>query len=171
LRNDLTLTAASDGQKFRLATNRNGICYLYVNSPSVKRLRVNDYFGWAKYGVKPPISTSTIWNKCDMSTGATLVDVGQLLKNKENEMQEKVKEMRKELDAKEKEVSLMRKVVERYEEVESMWEKTMQEKDKQLAMIMERNKEAESKCEKSAQEKEKQLVKLMNALRALLCDV
>ncbi|CAL1372978.1 unnamed protein product [Linum trigynum] len=148
--NDLSLTSSDGGQKFCLVANRNGLCFLYVNSPSVMRLRVNDYFGWAKYGVKPPISTSTIWNKCDLSNGDTLVDIVQLLKNKEKEMQEMVKEKIKQLDEKEKEVSVMRKLVERNKEVESLWQKSMQEKEKQLAM-----------WEKSVQDKDKQLAVLM----------
>ncbi|CAI0407678.1 unnamed protein product [Linum tenue] len=179
--NDLTLTAP-DGQKFCLTANRSGICYLLVNSPSVMRLRVNDYFGWAKYGVKPPISTSTIWTKCDLSSGATLVDVGQLLKNKEKET---VEEKSKELEAKEKEVVVMRKLVERSKEVETLWERSVEEKDNQLAMLMERNEEVESlweksvqekdrqlaMWEKSVQEKDKQLVKLMDAMQALIYEV
>ncbi|CAL1372980.1 unnamed protein product [Linum trigynum] len=182
--NDLTLTAP-DGQKFCLVANRSGLCYLFVNSPSVMRLRINDYFGWAKYGVKPPIRTSTIWTKCDLSSGATLVDVGQLLKNKEKEMDEMVKEKSKELDAKEKEVSVMRKLVERNKEVESLWERSVEEKDNQLAMLMERNEEVESlweksmqdkdrqlaMWEKSVQDKDKQLVKLMDAMQALIYEV
>ncbi|CAI0406928.1 unnamed protein product [Linum tenue] len=145
--NDLTLVGTSDGgQNFCLVANRNGLCFLLVGSPSVKRLRVNDYFGWAKYGVKPPIGTSTIWNRCDLSSGETLVDVGLLLKNKEKEMQGN-------------------------KEVESLWEKSVQEKDKQLAMVVERNKEVESMWEKSSQEKDKRLVKLMDAMQALIYEV
>ncbi|CAL1374006.1 unnamed protein product [Linum trigynum] len=163
LYNDMTL-AASGGQKLYLAANRNGICYLSVNGPYVTRLRVNDYFKWAKYGVKPQISPSTIWNKCDLSSGAILVDIGQLLKNKEKEMQEIVKE-------KEKEVLVMLKMVERNKEVESLWEKTMEDKDKQLAVLVEKNREVESMWEKSAREKDKQLDKLMDAMRALIYEI
>ncbi|CAN1853613.1 hypothetical protein LINPERHAP1_LOCUS41095 [Linum perenne] len=97
--NDLTLTAP-DGQTFHLAVNRQGFCYLFVNSASMKRLRINDYFDWSKYGVKPQmVAIATIWNRCNMGSGVTIVDVGEL-KKAEEELREALNEKRKELEDK-----------------------------------------------------------------------
>ncbi|CAN0879780.1 hypothetical protein LINGRAHAP2_LOCUS13284 [Linum grandiflorum] len=122
--NDLTLTAP-DGQTFHLAVNRQGLCYLFVNSAYVKRLRINDYFNWSKYGVK---RSTTIWNRCEMGSGVTMVDVAELKRAEE--------EMRKELEEKEKEVDVLKQLVERNKEVESMWKRSLEEKDKMLDRVM-----------------------------------
>ncbi|CAN0879781.1 hypothetical protein LINGRAHAP2_LOCUS13285 [Linum grandiflorum] len=81
LANDLTLTAEDGGQTFHLIVNRQGLCFLYVDSPSssssIMRLRVNDYFGWSKYGVNPNGGQAgVVWNRWDMSSGAVLVPAG-----------------------------------------------------------------------------------------------
>ncbi|CAN1176635.1 hypothetical protein LINPERHAP2_LOCUS32643, partial [Linum perenne] len=53
LANNLFITG-KDGQKFHLMVNRQGLCLLDVSGDSgpVKWLRINDRFGWSKYGVK-----------------------------------------------------------------------------------------------------------------------
>ncbi|CAN0879782.1 hypothetical protein LINGRAHAP2_LOCUS13286 [Linum grandiflorum] len=73
LAHDLTLTDGG-GQTFHLIVNRQGLCFLYVDSPSssVMRLRVNDYFGWSKYGVNAG-QAGVVWDRWDMSSGAVLV--------------------------------------------------------------------------------------------------
>ncbi|CAN0879771.1 hypothetical protein LINGRAHAP2_LOCUS13281 [Linum grandiflorum] len=126
--NDLTLTAP-DGQTFHMAVNRQGFCYLFVNSAYVKRLRINDYFNWSKYGVKrSPIISTMIWNRSEMGSGITMVDVAELKRVEE--------EMRKELEEKEKEVDVLKQLVERNKEVESMWKRSLEEKDKMLDRVM-----------------------------------
>ncbi|CAN1853609.1 hypothetical protein LINPERHAP1_LOCUS41095 [Linum perenne] len=141
--NDLTLTAP-DGQTFHLAVNRQGFCYLFVNSASMKRLRINDYFDWSKYGVKPQmVAIATIWNRCNMGSGVTIVDVGELKKAEEE-------------------------LLERNDEMEAMWKKSLEEKDKQMTQLLERSKEVESMLKKSLEDKDEQLNKLMDAMRALV---
>ncbi|CAN1853611.1 hypothetical protein LINPERHAP1_LOCUS41095 [Linum perenne] len=168
--NDLTLTAP-DGQTFHLAVNRQGFCYLFVNSASMKRLRINDYFDWSKYGVKPQmVAIATIWNRCNMGSGVTIVDVGEL-KKAEEELREALNEKRKELEDKVKEVAVMRKLLERNDEMEAMWKKSLEEKDKELSLktqLLERSKEVESMLKKSLEDKDEQLNKLMDAMRALV---
>ncbi|CAN1142340.1 hypothetical protein LINPERPRIM_LOCUS25973 [Linum perenne] len=118
--NDLTLTAP-DGQTFHLAVNRQGFCYLFVNSASIKRLRINDYFDWSKYGVKPQmVANATIWNRCNMGSGVTIVDVGKSKKAEEED----------------KELSLKTQLLERSKEVESMLKKSLEDKDEQLNKLM-----------------------------------
>ncbi|CAN1142338.1 hypothetical protein LINPERPRIM_LOCUS25973 [Linum perenne] len=168
--NDLTLTAP-DGQTFHLAVNRQGFCYLFVNSASIKRLRINDYFDWSKYGVKPQmVANATIWNRCNMGSGVTIVDVGKS-KKAEEELREALNEKRKELEDKVKEVAVMRKLLERNDEMEAMWKKSLEEKDKELSLktqLLERSKEVESMLKKSLEDKDEQLNKLMDAMRALV---
>ncbi|CAI0396487.1 unnamed protein product [Linum tenue] len=115
LAKDLTLVD-ENGQPFHLLVNRQGLCFLRVRSQSIVRLRINDHFGWSKYGVNPQIST--IWSIWDMNNGAVLVappanlgeegiDVDEkkkLLEEKEKLLEEKNKLMEKMLEEKEKEV-------------------------------------------------------------------
>ncbi|CAI0396531.1 unnamed protein product [Linum tenue] len=72
LADDLTITG-SNGQTFHLMVNRRGLCFLEIDNEMgrVKRLRINDHFGWSKYGVRP--ETSTAWSVSDMDNGAVLV--------------------------------------------------------------------------------------------------
>ncbi|CAN1235613.1 hypothetical protein LINPERPRIM_LOCUS4558 [Linum perenne] len=75
LANDLIITG-KDGQKFHLMVNRQGLCLLDVSGDSgpVKWLRINDRFGWSKYGVKVLQGGTVTWSVCDMHNGAVLVD-------------------------------------------------------------------------------------------------
>ncbi|CAN1134418.1 hypothetical protein LINPERPRIM_LOCUS16106 [Linum perenne] len=131
LAKELTLTSP-DGQLFHLAVNRQGYCFLYVNSTTpnnIMRLRINDYFGWSKYGVKlnQGQTWTSIWNKCDMDSLATVVDVA-AMKKKEEEMVDLLKE-------KEKEVAANRDLVEKSKELECVWKKLLDNKDKQLLLL------------------------------------
>ncbi|KAL6532906.1 hypothetical protein OROGR_013866 [Orobanche gracilis] len=72
LASDLTLK--SGAQTFYMIVNREGLCFLSVNDPVVKRLRINDYFGWSKYGVELKLDT-TVWNKFDLHDGRIVVDM------------------------------------------------------------------------------------------------
>ncbi|CAN1228603.1 hypothetical protein LINGRAPRIM_LOCUS1307 [Linum grandiflorum] len=55
LARDLILDSKVDNQNFRLLVNRLGHCLLRkVNNPTIVMLRINDYFGWSKYGVTLP---------------------------------------------------------------------------------------------------------------------
>ncbi|CAN1175590.1 hypothetical protein LINPERHAP2_LOCUS32028 [Linum perenne] len=75
LANDLIVTG-KDGQKFHLMVNRQGLCLLDVSGDSgpVKWLRINDRFGWSKYGVKMLQGGNVNWSVCDMHNGAVLVN-------------------------------------------------------------------------------------------------
>ncbi|CAI0396621.1 unnamed protein product [Linum tenue] len=129
LAKDLTLTDPSTGQTFHLIVNRQGLCFVYVASQPIVRLRINDHFGWSKYGVKPRIST--IWSVWDMSNGAVLVappteddaaDGGdkysalneswkKVVEEKEKVREEKESLLRKSLAEKEREVIALKAVV------------------------------------------------------------
>ncbi|CAN1142327.1 hypothetical protein LINPERPRIM_LOCUS25970 [Linum perenne] len=90
LANDLTLTDHA-GQTFHLIVNRQGLCFLYVNSPSsIMRLRINDYFGWSR-------------NRWDMSSGAVLVSSAS-----DGYLKKLVEEKDKQLEAKDKELAALK---------------------------------------------------------------
>ncbi|CAL1372977.1 unnamed protein product [Linum trigynum] len=99
-----------DGQAFRLVVNRLGQCFVdKVNAPSVRLLRLNDCFGWSKYGVKLPKSSvvgfsyPNVWNRCDIYSGETVVDVRGIVLEAE-EAKAEVRVLRKSLEEKQKEV-------------------------------------------------------------------
>ncbi|CAI0472075.1 unnamed protein product [Linum tenue] len=46
--------------------NSQGLCLVNVGGATVKKVRVNDYFGWSKYGVKPAAGE---WKRVDMANG------------------------------------------------------------------------------------------------------
>ncbi|CAL1363570.1 unnamed protein product [Linum trigynum] len=99
-----------------LMVNRQGLCLLHAGGPSVAWLRLNDRFGWFKYGVRPAVETGTIWSVWDMSSGAVLVapPLGRgrggedtwekVVEEKEKEMEAKESLLRETLEEKEKEV-------------------------------------------------------------------
>lgn len=63
---------------FRFIVNREGYCYLNsspVVDPSfgLAYFRLNDLFGWSKYGVKP--NSTWIWNRCDILQGGALINL------------------------------------------------------------------------------------------------
>ncbi|CAI0424277.1 unnamed protein product [Linum tenue] len=116
LATDLTLTAR-DGQTFHLIVNRQGLCFLYVDSSPVMRLRVNDYFGWSKYGVSPGVGP--IWNRWDMSNGAVLVPAAAAPSS------DCWKKLAEEKD----------KLLEKSKETESLLRQSIADKDKQLAAL------------------------------------
>ncbi|CAN1142329.1 hypothetical protein LINPERPRIM_LOCUS25970 [Linum perenne] len=102
LANDLTLTDHA-GQTFHLIVNRQGLCFLYVNSPSsIMRLRINDYFGWSRYGVDNS-EVSVVWNRWDMSSGAVLVSSAS-----DGYLKKLVEEKDKQLEAKDKELAALK---------------------------------------------------------------
>ncbi|CAN0927969.1 Glycerol-3-phosphate 2-O-acyltransferase 6 [Linum grandiflorum] len=92
------LTFKSNSQTFYLIVNREGLCFLSVGDPVVKRVRVNDYFGWSKYGVRPPpmMNGSTVWNKLEMFDRRIVVDY-EGMKNALSESRVKEAEMSKDL--------------------------------------------------------------------------
>ncbi|CAI0407683.1 unnamed protein product [Linum tenue] len=98
-----------DGQAFRLVVNRLGQCFVNkVNAPSVRLLRLNDRFGWSKYGVELPKSSlggyPNVWNVIfDIYSGETVVDVRGIVLESE-EAKAEVRELRKSLEEKQKEV-------------------------------------------------------------------
>ncbi|CAL1372979.1 unnamed protein product [Linum trigynum] len=71
------LKAVEDGEKIHFFVNRLGLCMISrINHPTIKAMRINDYFGWSKYGVKLPrdVTKFTVWSRADMHSGETLVD-------------------------------------------------------------------------------------------------
>ncbi|CAL1398975.1 unnamed protein product [Linum trigynum] len=65
--NDLAVEREADrAKKSYLMTNRQGLCLVNVGGSTVKKVRVNDYFGWSKYGVKPAAGE---WKRVDMANG------------------------------------------------------------------------------------------------------
>ncbi|CAN0879773.1 hypothetical protein LINGRAHAP2_LOCUS13283 [Linum grandiflorum] len=102
LANDLTLTDVG-GQTFHLIVNRQGLCFVYVNSPySIMRLRVNDYFGWSKYGVNVG-QASVVWDRWDMNSGGVLVSA-----SNEDLLKKLVEEKDKALEMKDKELAALK---------------------------------------------------------------
>ncbi|CAN0879783.1 hypothetical protein LINGRAHAP2_LOCUS13287 [Linum grandiflorum] len=103
LANDLTLTDAG-GQTFQLIVNRQGLCFVYVNSPSssIMRLRVSDYFGWSKYGVSVG-QASVVWDRWDMHSGAVLVSA-----SNEDLLKKLVEEKDKALEGKNRELAALK---------------------------------------------------------------
>ncbi|CAN1163609.1 hypothetical protein LINPERPRIM_LOCUS32726, partial [Linum perenne] len=102
LAKDLIYTDTSTGRTIYPLVNRQGLCIMHVESNPVKRLRINDNFGWSRYGVKPP--THTMWSVCDMSNGFVLSDCGEestcdrlknMIEEKDKLMEEKNKLMEK----------------------------------------------------------------------------
>ncbi|KAL6539824.1 hypothetical protein OROHE_011595 [Orobanche hederae] len=100
LASDLTLK--SGVQTFYLMVNREGLCFLSVNGTIVKRLRLNDYFGWSKFGVKPEIET--VWNKFNMFDRRIVIGLEEMKKSlseskdRETELSETLLSKSKELD-------------------------------------------------------------------------
>ncbi|CAN0879784.1 hypothetical protein LINGRAHAP2_LOCUS13288 [Linum grandiflorum] len=101
--NDLTLTDVG-GQTFHLIVNRQGLCFLYVNSPpsSIMRLRISDYFGWSKYGVNVG-QASVVWDRWDMSSGAVLVSA-----SNEDSLKKLVEMKDKALEGKDRELAALK---------------------------------------------------------------
>ncbi|KAL6539823.1 hypothetical protein OROHE_011594 [Orobanche hederae] len=85
-----------------MIVNREGLCFLSVGSRFVKRVRLNDYFGWSKFGVKPEIET--IWNKFNMFDRKIIIDLEEMKKllseskDKETELSETLLSKSKALD-------------------------------------------------------------------------
>ncbi|CAI0406564.1 unnamed protein product [Linum tenue] len=113
-----------DGGFLPLLVNRRGLCLAAdIDHPSVWRLRINDYFGWSKYGViREVLDGGGVWNKCDMYNGAVVVDVEEAMSAVEEarelrvalkEKKRVIQDGRSELAVCRKEVECMREVVEK----------------------------------------------------------
>ncbi|CAL1362839.1 unnamed protein product [Linum trigynum] len=130
----------SAGQTFHFSVNRQGLCFLIVYSQPIVRLRINDRFGWSRYGVKPQLSSrAMLWSICDMSNGAVLVPVDQLQ------------------DGTAGGKSVMH----------SCWNKLVEEKNKVIEEKEKLMEKTESLLTKSLEEKEKEVVSLKAALESL----
>ncbi|CAL1363568.1 unnamed protein product [Linum trigynum] len=72
---DLKVGCSKDGRaSLCLAVNRQGLCFVAVNTvKGLRGLRVNDHFGWSKYGVVPEIGGDDVWSVCDMGNGDVLM--------------------------------------------------------------------------------------------------
>ncbi|CAI0396497.1 unnamed protein product [Linum tenue] len=139
LAKDLTLTDRN-GQTFHLIVNRQGLCFVYVASQPIMRLRINDRFGWSKYGVKPRIST--VWSVWDMSSGAVLVAPpandgtaaggGEKYSALNESWKKVVEEKEKVMEEKERVMKEKEKVT---EEKESLLRKSLEEKEKEVIAL------------------------------------
>ncbi|CAL1398257.1 unnamed protein product [Linum trigynum] len=80
-----------------------------------------DYFGWSNHGVTVPrdmiMTSAAVWNRFDMSSGATVVDVQGLVRVAEEKNAE-LSACKKELELSKEMVSLLRKLVEEKEKVD-----------------------------------------------------
>ncbi|CAL1372975.1 unnamed protein product [Linum trigynum] len=171
-----------NGQTFRLVVNRRGCCLLdRVNDPSsFAMLRINDCFGWSKYGVKLPKFTSAdVWNRCDMYNGATVVDVRGIMVATEKE-----KDVKVELAMCRKELECTKEMVRKSGEAESLLNRFVEEKEKEVERVVKiqsarhekeleltkeavkRGEEIELLLRKSVEEKEKEVEKMSNLLAA-----
>ncbi|CAI0407672.1 unnamed protein product [Linum tenue] len=146
LANDLKLPGDNnyDGETmFRLLVNRRGLCFLEgVRTESFTVLRINDCFGWSRYGVKVPEFTSAnVCNKCDMYTFGTVVDVrGAMLAAEEATAEVKVlrKEVEKgklELAVCRKELECTKEMVEKSDAIESLFNKLVDEKEREVEEV------------------------------------
>ncbi|CAL1372983.1 unnamed protein product [Linum trigynum] len=130
--------------------NRLGLCIISeIRHPSIKAMRINDYFGWSKYGVRVPlevIRTSTVWNKFDMHNGETVIDVQRIVRSDADEaieelrrsLEEKDLELtacKKELEEKSMELTSCRKELVLSKNIESLWRKLVEEKEKVNEMM------------------------------------
>ncbi|CAL1409688.1 unnamed protein product [Linum trigynum] len=77
--NDLIrMLGAGSAMGFNVFVNRFGLCIISRVNGGGGALRINDRFGWSRYGVKLPrdVGTgNTVWNIVDMYTGETVLDV------------------------------------------------------------------------------------------------
>ncbi|CAI0469203.1 unnamed protein product, partial [Linum tenue] len=100
--------------------------------PSVKAMRINDCFGWSKYGVRVPQemickSTATLWNRVDMFTGETMMDVGGMAR-----AAEEAKELRRSLEEERLELAVCKMELGWMKKNESLWSKLVEDKENQL---------------------------------------
>ncbi|CAL1409689.1 unnamed protein product [Linum trigynum] len=74
---DLIKMRAGSAMGFNVFVNRIGLCIIIpVNGGGA--LRINDLFGWSRYGVKLPRDVGTgytVWDRVDMYTRETVLDV------------------------------------------------------------------------------------------------
>ncbi|CAN1853617.1 hypothetical protein LINPERHAP1_LOCUS41097 [Linum perenne] len=68
------------------------------------RLRINDYFGWSRYGVDNS-EVSVVWDRWDMSSGAVLVSSAS---DGDGYLKKLVEEKDKQLEAKDKELAALK---------------------------------------------------------------
>ncbi|CAN1228601.1 hypothetical protein LINGRAPRIM_LOCUS1307 [Linum grandiflorum] len=146
LARDLILDSKVDNQNFRLLVNRLGHCLLRkVNNPTIVMLRINDYFGWSKYGVTLPAATPTnVLNKHDMYNWDTVVDTratmvaGEQANGEAKELRKEFERANLEIAVCKKELECMKEMVTRGEEIESVLRKSVGDKEKELERMSHR---------------------------------
>ncbi|CAN1178149.1 hypothetical protein LINPERHAP2_LOCUS33506 [Linum perenne] len=174
------LTFKSNSHTFYLIVNREGLCFLSVGDPVVKRVRVNDYFGWSKYGVSCP-PNCTVWSKFDMFERRIIVDY-EGMKNALSESRAREAEISEHLVSKSEELGIYKsKLVEHEKELAGLKEKIMKTDDDhqveywekkgikdEAAAVAESGKEEEERMrwKKVAEEKEEELRKVKMELVA-----
>ncbi|CAN1228595.1 hypothetical protein LINGRAPRIM_LOCUS1307 [Linum grandiflorum] len=147
LARDLILDSKVDNQNFRLLVNRLGHCLLRkVNNPTIVMLRINDYFGWSKYGVTLPAATPTnVLNKHDMYNWDTVVDTratmvageqangeAKELRIKLAEKEKKVESLNLELEVCKKELECTKEIATKSKQIESLLSKSVGDKEKEF---------------------------------------
>ncbi|KAL6540498.1 hypothetical protein OROMI_024381 [Orobanche minor] len=164
LASDLTLK--SGVQTFYLMVNREGLCFLSVNGPVVKRLRLNDYFGWSKFDVKPEIKT--VWNKFNMIERRIVIGLEEMKKSL-SESKDRETELSETLLSKSKELDICKSQLMEYQtelfELRKNLEKMKNEKEELEKKGIEEAKSGEE-WKKVAKEREEELRKVKSQLVA-----
>ncbi|CAL1380666.1 unnamed protein product [Linum trigynum] len=130
-----TLTAIEEGNNVYVYVNRLGLCIMSgIKHPSVRAVRINDCFGWSKYGVTVPRdlirASSAAWNRLDMFNGETVMDVGGMVKEAEE-----AEELRRSLEEERVELMVCKMRLALMEKSESLWSKLVEEKDKKVETL------------------------------------
>ncbi|CAL1398254.1 unnamed protein product [Linum trigynum] len=144
-------------RSYRLGVNRFGLCFLIGGPvhPLGRSVVINDYFGWSKYGVEPPLppppdgtTTYRIGARVVMNSFEAFhnrvevaVDVRGIMRAAEEaknlrrrleRMEKEAEEVRLELTACRKEIECMDDAVERSEKTKVVLEKSAEEKEKEV---------------------------------------
>ncbi|CAI0469202.1 unnamed protein product [Linum tenue] len=129
------LRAIEEGNNVYVYVNRLGLCIMLgIKHPSVTAVRINDCFGWSKYGVRVPQelirASAASWNRLDMFNGETVMDVGGMAR-----AAEEAEELRRSLEGERVELATCRKELEWMKKNESLWSKLVEEKDKKVETL------------------------------------
>ncbi|CAL1372985.1 unnamed protein product [Linum trigynum] len=150
------LKSVEDRERIHFFVNRLGLCIVgRIGHPTISAMRINDYFGWSKYGVKLPqdVTKFTVWSRADMHSGETLIDARGMSRAAEEALQRSLEEKSVELAACKKE--LKEKNVELV-----VRKKEMEEKEMELVACkkeMEENNVELVACKKGLEEKNVEL--------------
>ncbi|CAN0926146.1 hypothetical protein LINGRAHAP2_LOCUS35166 [Linum grandiflorum] len=123
-----------------LSVNRLGQCYVYgIEHPSFAKpvIRLNDLFGWSKYGVNLPdgaVNHVNVWDKRDTYKDCVVVDVpaGMRAVEEEKVLRQSLEEKEKESSVGKKELEYTKRVVEKNEVLRKA---LLKAKEKELELV------------------------------------